>query len=325
VTAEGPLVEVRDLRKHFPVRGGVFSTVGAWVKAVDGVSFDIARGEVFALVGESGCGKTTTGRTLLRLIEPTGGRVTFDGKPVFELGTRDLRALRRRMQIIFQDPYASLNPRMTIGGIVGEPLRIHGLATGAELERRVEALLERVGLAPEYHTRYPHEFSGGQRQRIGIARALALGPDLIICDEAVSALDVSIQAQILNLLQELQRDLGLSYLFISHDLNVVQHLADRVGVMYLGRLVETARSEDLFREPLHPYTQALISANPVPDPSIELEPQVLAGEVPSPLTPPSGCHFHPRCPHATERCRREIPQPLTRGERQVACHLYDER
>ena len=206
-----------------------------------------------------------------------------------------------------------------------EPLRIHGLATGAELDRRVGALLARVGLAPAYRTRYPHEFSGGQRQRIGIARALALGPDLIVCDEAVSALDVSIQAQILNLLQELQRDLGLSYLFISHDLNVVQHLADRVGVMYLGRLVETARSEDLFREPLHPYTQALISANPVPDPSIELEPQVLRGEVPSPLAPPSGCHFHPRCPHATERCRREIPLPLERGERQVACHLYDER
>ncbi len=325
MTAEGPLLEVRDLKKHFPVRGGVFSTVSAWLKAVDGVSFDIARGEVFALVGESGCGKTTTGRTLLRLIEPTDGRVTFDGEPVFELGARDLRALRRRMQIIFQDPYASLNPRMTIGGIIGEPLRIHGLATGAELDRRVGTLLERVGLAPAYRTRYPHEFSGGQRQRIGIARALALGPDLIVCDEAVSALDVSIQAQILNLLQELQRDLGLSYLFISHDLNVVQHLADRVGVMYLGRLVETARSEDLFREPLHPYTQALISANPVPDPSIELEPQVLRGEVPSPLAPPSGCHFHPRCPHATERCRREIPLSLERGERQVACHLYDER
>lgn len=324
MSTQGALLEVRDLKKYFPVRGGVFSTVESWVKAVDGVSFDIARSEVFALVGESGCGKTTTGRTLLRLIEPTEGHVTFDGQPVFELSARNLRALRQRIQIIFQDPYSSLNPRMTIGGIIGEPLRVHGIAAGTELDRRVETLLDRVGLAPDYRTRYPHEFSGGQRQRIGIARALALGPDLIVCDEAVSALDVSIQAQILNLLQELQRDLGLSYLFITHDLNVVQHLADRVGVMYLGRLVETARAGDLFRDPLHPYTQALISANPVPDPALELEPQVLAGEVPSPLTPPTGCHFHPRCPHATERCRREIPQPLTRGERSVACHLYDE-
>ncbi|HJO25460.1 MAG: ATP-binding cassette domain-containing protein [Myxococcota bacterium] len=325
MSTQGALLEVRGLKKYFPVRGGVFSTVGTWVKAVDGVSFDIARSEVFALVGESGCGKTTTGRTLLRLVEPTEGHVAFDGQPVFELSARDLRALRRRMQIIFQDPYGSLNPRMTVGAIVGEPLRVHGLAAGAELDERVGELLERVGLAPDYRTRYPHEFSGGQRQRIGIARALALGPDLIVCDEAVSALDVSIQAQILNLLQELQRDLGLSYLFITHDLNVVQHLADRVGVMYLGRLVETADAEDLFREPLHPYTQALISANPVPDPSIDLEPQVLMGEVPSPLAPPPGCHFHPRCPHTTERCRREIPLPLTRGTRQVACHLYDER
>ena len=324
MSTQGALLEVRDLKKYFPVRGGVFSTVESWVKAVDGVSFDIARSEVFALVGESGCGKTTTGRTLLRLIEPTEGHVTFDGQPVFELSARNLRALRQRIQIIFQDPYSSLNPRMTIGGIIGEPLRVHGIAAGTELDRRVETLLDRVGLAPDYRTRYPHEFSGGQRQRIGIARALALGPDLIVCDEAVSALDVSIQAQILNLLQELQRDLGLSYLFITHDLNVVQHLADRVGVMYLGRLVETARSGDLFREPLHPYTQALISANPVPDPALDLEPQVLAGEVPSPLSPPTGCHFHPRCPHATERCRQEIPQPLTRGERLVACHLYAE-
>ncbi|MEE2678144.1 MAG: oligopeptide/dipeptide ABC transporter ATP-binding protein [Myxococcota bacterium] len=324
MNGETPLLAVRDLKKHFPVRGGVFSTVNAWLKAVDGVSFDIAQREIFALVGESGCGKTTAGRTLLRLIEPTDGSVTFDGRPVFELSGRELHALRRRMQIIFQDPYSSLNPRMTIGGIVGEPLRIHGIASGAELERRVDALLERVGLAPAYHARYPHEFSGGQRQRIGIARALALEPDLIVCDEAVSALDVSIQAQILNLLQELQGDLGLSYLFISHDLNVVQHLANRVGVMYLGRLVEMASAADLFREPLHPYTQALISANPVPDPTLELEPQVLSGEVPSPLAPPPGCHFHPRCPHATERCRRETPKPLQRGARQVACHLYDE-
>jgi oligopeptide/dipeptide ABC transporter ATP-binding protein len=324
-----PLIEVRGLKKYFPVRGGVFSRVGSWVKAVDDVSFDIGRREVFALVGESGCGKTTVGRTLLRLIEPTEGQVRFDGQSVFDLGKRELRTLRRRMQLIFQDPYSSLNPRMTVGGIVGEPLRVHGIATGKELDARIATLLEQVGLAAEYRTRYPHEFSGGQRQRIGIARALALGPDFIVCDEAVSALDVSIQAQILNLLQDLQESLALSYLFITHDLNVVQHLADRVGVMYLGRLVETARTQDLFREPLHPYTQALLSANPVPDPSIDLAPQVLSGEVPSPLAPPSGCHFHPRCPRATDRCAREIPVLREqRGDgdtlRQVACHLYDQ-
>ncbi len=324
-----PLIEVRGLKKYFPVRGGVFSRIGSWVKAVDDVSFDIGRREVFALVGESGCGKTTTGRTLLRLMEPTAGAVRIDGQSVFDLGKRELRTLRRRMQLIFQDPYSSLNPRMTVGGIVGEPLRVHGLAAGKELEARIATLLEQVGLAAEYRTRYPHEFSGGQRQRIGIARALALGPDFIVCDEAVSALDVSIQAQILNLLQDLQESLKLSYLFITHDLNVVQHLADRVGVMYLGRLVETAPTEALFREPRHPYTQALLSANPVPDPGVELTPQVLDGEVPSPLAPPSGCHFHPRCPHATDRCANEIPVLREQRDenatlRQVACHLYDE-
>ena len=324
-----PLIEVRGLKKYFPIRGGVFSRVGSWVKAVDDVSFDIGRREVFALVGESGCGKTTAGRTLLRLLEPTEGTVRFDGRSVFDLGKRELRTLRQRMQLIFQDPYSSLNPRMTVGGIVGEPLRVHGLVKGQELDARIATLLEQVGLAAEYRTRYPHEFSGGQRQRIGIARALALGPDFIVCDEAVSALDVSIQAQILNLLQDLQESLDLSYLFISHDLNVVQHLADRVGVMYLGRLVETAGTEDIFREPKHPYTQALISANPVPDPGLALTPQVLPGEVPSPLAPPTGCHFHPRCPAAMERCAREIPVLRElQGEgdtpRQVACHLYDE-
>lgn len=326
--ARGPLLEVRGLSKHFPVRSGVFSTVGAWVKAVDDVSFSIGRREIFALVGESGCGKTTTGRSLLRLIEPTAGEVIFDGRSVLDLSRSELRALRRRMQIIFQDPYGSLNPRMTVGGIIGEPLRVHGIASGSELEDRVASLLDRVGLDPGYRQRYPHEFSGGQRQRIGIARALALGPDFIVCDEAVSALDVSIQAQILNLLRELQEELDLSYLFITHDLNVVRYLADRVGVMYLGRLVETATASDLFTWPLHPYTQALISANPVPDPTLELKPQVLEGEVPSPLNPPSGCPFHPRCPHAFDRCRVEVP-PLQRvGDatppRQVACHLYDE-
>ena len=323
--SESPLVEVRHLVKHFPVKSGVFSRTHAWVKAVEDVSFAIGRREVFALVGESGCGKTTVGRTLLRLIEPTSGEVLFDGAPVFELGAGELRALRRRMQIVFQDPYSSLNPRMTVGGIVGEPLRVHGLARDRALDERVAALLEQVGLDAGYAGRYPHEFSGGQRQRIGIARALALSPDFIVCDEAVSALDVSIQAQILNLLQDLQQELGLSYLFITHDLNVVQHLADRVGVMYLGRLVETAAADDLFGEPLHPYTQALISANPVPDPARELEPQVLAGEVPSPLAPPPGCAFHPRCPRVMERCRSQVPE-LTRrgGGREIACHLYDE-
>lgn len=327
-TTTAPLVEVAGLKKYFPVRGGVFSTVSAYVKAVDDLSFTVGRREVFALVGESGCGKTTVGRTVLRLLEPTAGDVRFDGRSVFALSGRDLRSLRRRMQIVFQDPYASLNPRMTVGGIVGEPLRIHGVASGTELDDRVTRLLERVGLDADYRTRYPHEFSGGQRQRIGVARALALGPDFIVCDEAVSALDVSIQAQILNLLQDLQADLGLSYLFISHDLNVVRHLADRVGVMYLGRLVEAAGAEEIFREPLHPYTQALISANPTPDPERTLEPQVLEGEVPSPMSPPPGCHFHPRCPHVHERCRVEVPRLLERdteaGPRQVACHLYDE-
>ena len=323
--SEGPLVEVRHLVKHFPVKTGVFSRASAWVKAVDDVSFSIGRREVFALVGESGCGKTTTGRTLLRLIEPTSGTVRFDQTPVFELGAAELRALRRRMQIIFQDPYSSLNPRMTVGGIVGEPLRVHGIAKGAELEARVEALLEQVGLDAGYAGRYPHEFSGGQRQRVGIARALALSPDFIVCDEAVSALDVSIQAQILNLLQDLQAELGLSYLFITHDLNVVQHLADLVGVMYLGRLVEIAPTGALFEDALHPYTQALISANPVPDPARPLEPQVLPGEVPSPVTPPSGCHFHPRCPRVMDRCKSQVPVLQERPDgRQVACHLYDE-
>jgi oligopeptide/dipeptide ABC transporter ATP-binding protein len=327
-TTDRPLLAVRGLKKYFPVRKGIFSNVAAWVKAVDDVSFHVARQETFALVGESGCGKTTTGRTLLRLLEPTGGEVDFDGEPVFTLSRRELRAMRRRMQLIFQDPYGSLNPRMTVGGIVGEPLRVHGLASGADLDQQVESLLERVGLDPRYRTRYPHEFSGGQRQRVGIARALALRPDFIVCDEAVSALDVSIQAQILNLLQELQADLGIAYLFISHDLNVVRYLADRVGVMYLGRLVEIANADDLFQEPLHPYSTALISANPVPDPTLELRPQVLEGEVPSPLDPPSGCAFHPRCPRAFERCAVEVPRLLSIGDgdspRQVACHLYDE-
>jgi oligopeptide/dipeptide ABC transporter ATP-binding protein len=320
-----PLLEVEDLRKYFPVRGGVLSRVTAEVKAVDGVSFQIGRGETFGLVGESGCGKTTVGRSLLRLIEPTAGRVIFDGQDVRACSGADLRRLRRRMQIVFQDPYGSLNPRMTVGSIVGEAMRMHGLAKGRDLEQRVERLLERVGLPASYRTRYPHEFSGGQRQRIGIARALALEPDFIVCDEAVSALDVSIQAQMLNLLADLQDEFGLSYLFISHDLNVVRHVADRVGVMYLGRLVEVARTEDLFGDPRHPYTRALISANPVPDPDAHVERILLSGEVPSALHPPSGCHFHTRCPIAIERCAAEDPPVLSLpGGRAVRCLLAEE-
>ncbi len=323
-----PLVEIRHLKKYFAVRSGVLSRTSAWVKAVDDVSLEIHTGEIFALVGESGCGKTTAGRTILRLLEPTAGEVIFDGESLFELSPRELRTLRRRMQIVFQDPYGSLNPRMTVGSIVGEPLQVHRLARGADLDERTAQLLTRVGLAPDYRTRYPHEFSGGQRQRIGIARALALEPDFIVCDEAVSALDVSIQAQILNLLADLQEEYQLAYLFITHDLNVVRHVADRVGVMYLGRLVESGAAGALFGEPLHPYTQALMASNPVPDPTLEVPFRPLSGEVPSALDPPSGCPFHPRCPEAMDRCRSVPPElgPLDRGAdaRHVACHLYDE-
>ena len=266
------LLSVDGLRKWYPVRGGLFGRPAAWVRAVDGVSFEIQEGETFALVGESGCGKTTVGRSVLRLVEPTGGRVHFDGRDVLGLGRRALRRLRREMQLIFQDPYASLNPRMTVGEIVGEALEVHRIARGGEREERVAALLERVGLSAGYRSRYPHEFSGGQRQRIGIARALALQPRFIVCDEAVSALDVSIQAQILNLLQDLQQEFRLTYLFISHDLNVVQHLADRVAVMYLGRIVENAPAAELFADPKHPYTRALLAANPVPEPDVPRAP-----------------------------------------------------
>ncbi len=322
-----PLVEVRGLTRRFPLRSGLFGRTRAEVHAVEDLSFDVGRGEVLALVGESGCGKTTAGRTLLRLIEPTAGEVRFDGLPVFELSREELRRLRRRAQIVFQDPYSSLNPRMTVGAILGEPLWVHQIARGRELEERVAELLQRVGLRPEMTRRYPHEFSGGQRQRIGIARALALGPEFIVLDEAVSALDVSIQAQILNLLQDLREEFDLSYLFITHDLNVVKHIADRVGVMYLGRLVELAPAEALFEEPLHPYTRALIAANPVPDPSRAPAPVPVRGEVPSALAPPPGCPFHPRCPEAMDRCRRELPRWWTRGagpaRREVLCHLYD--
>jgi oligopeptide/dipeptide ABC transporter ATP-binding protein len=307
--ARTPLVEVRDLRKHFPIRTGLFGRASGSVKAVDGVSFDVMPGETLGLVGESGCGKTTTGRLILRLIEPTGGSVRFDGHDVLSLEGAAMRKLRRRMQIIFQDPFSSLNPRMTVGAIVREGLTIHGIAEGAAADARVRQLLDEVGLRSEYASRYPHEFSGGQRQRIGIARALAVEPSFIVCDEPVSALDVSVQAQVVNLLQDLQRDRGLAYLFIAHDLSVVEHIADRVAVMYLGKIVELAAAEALYREPLMPYTQALLSAVPVPDPTISKKRVVLTGDVPSPSNPPTGCVFHPRCQHPAKdaACAAIVP------------------
>lgn len=322
-----PLLQVTGLKKYFPVRSGLFSRVSAWVKAVDDVSFHLRQGETLGLVGESGCGKTTVGRSILRLMEPTAGEVTFEGRDVLALTPKELRQARRRMQLIFQDPYSSLNPRMTIGSIVSEPLKIHKIAKGKALQDQVDQLFMRVGLRPEHQSRYPHEFSGGQRQRVGIARALALNPEFIVCDEAVSALDVSIQAQILNLLRDLQKEFHLSYLFITHDLNVVQYLADRIAVMYVGKLAEIAPAEDLFASPKHPYTQALLSANPVPDPTAPPKRILLPGDVPSPLNPPSGCRFHPRCPEVMDICKTVEPQliqigPLERGH-QVWCHLYD--
>ncbi len=306
-----PLLSVRDLRKHFPIKSGVFGKTTGAVRAVDGVSFDVFPGETLGLVGESGCGKSTTGRLVLRLIEPTSGQVTFDGQRVFELEPSTLRQLRRQMQIVFQDPFSSLNPRMSIGAIVREGLTVHHLAEGAAADRRVRELLDEVGLRAEYASRYPHEFSGGHRQRVGIARALAVEPKFIVCDEPVSALDVSVQAQVVNLLQDLQRDRGLAYLFIAHDLSVVEHIADRVAVMYLGKIVELAPSADLYREPLMPYTQALLSAVPVADPDAKRARVVLTGDVPSPANPPPGCVFHPRCQHpAKDAACASIVPPL---------------
>ena len=306
-----PLVSVRNLRKEFPIRKGVLSRQVGAVKAVNDVSFDVARGETLGVVGESGCGKTTTGRSILRLIEPTSGEIRFEGRDVRSMGTSELRALRREMQIIFQDPVSSLTPRMTVGAIIREGLTIHKLAEGAAADARVRQLLQEVGLRPEYSNRYPHEFSGGQRQRIGIARALSVEPKFIVCDEPVSALDVSVQAQVINLLEDLQRDHDLTYMFIAHDLSVVEHIADRVAVMYLGKIVELATAEDLYREPLMPYTQALLSAVPVADPHARKERIILQGDVPSPANPPSGCVFHPRCHHpAKDAACASIVPPL---------------
>lgn len=317
------LLEVKDLVKHFPIRQGIiFSKQVGAVQAVDGISFDVNKGETLGLVGESGCGKTTAGRCILRLIEPTSGQVRFDGKNVPALPKDELRELRKEMQIIFQDPYGSLNPRMTVGDIIGEPLYIHKIAKGAAKEKRVREILETVGLSAFHARRFPHEFSGGQRQRIGIARALAVDPRLIICDEPVSALDVSIQAQVINLLQDLQEEFGLTYLFIAHDLSVVKHISDRVAVMYLGKIVELTGKAELYRNPKHPYTQALLSAIPEADPTIKKERILLKGDVPSPINPPSGCRFHTRCPKAMDICKTKDPEFVDTGDGHfVACHL----
>ena len=320
-----PLLKVSNLVKHFPVRGGLLRRETGRVHAVDGVSFDLQAGETLGVVGESGCGKSTMGRCILRLIEPTAGEVWFEGRNVTALGADELRALARDMQIIFQDPYASLNPRMTVGSIIGEALTIHKLAPTKEAyEARIVELLETVGLNADHMRRYPHEFSGGQRQRLGIARAIAPNPRFIVCDEAVSALDVSVQAQIVNLLQDLQRDLKLSYLFISHDLSVVKHISDRVAVMYLGKIVETADKRSLYRAPVHPYTRALIASIPVAHPRLRQPRTRLAGDLPSALAPPAGCAFHTRCAHATDQCRTQEPalRPLD-GGRLVACHFAE--
>ena len=320
-SAAAPLLQVAGLVKHFPLRRGFFRREARVVRAVDGIDFDLAAGETLALVGESGCGKSTTGRLLLRLIEPTAGSVRFDGQELFALDADAMRAQRRALQIIFQDPYASLNPRMTVGQTVGEPLALYDLAPGRRRDRVAE-LLGLVGLAPQHAERYPHEFSGGQRQRIGIARALAVEPRLIVCDEPVSALDVSIQAQVINLLMDLQQRLGLSYVFIAHDLAVVKHIAARVAVMYLGRIVEYASTRELFARPRHPYTQALLSAIPVPAPGARAQRMILQGDVPSPIDPPSGCRFRTRCPYAQARCAAETPPLAAERGHAVACHFW---
>ncbi|MEZ4706632.1 MAG: ATP-binding cassette domain-containing protein [Caldilineaceae bacterium] len=329
-STNGTILEVKNLKQHFPIHSGFFQRVVGHVKAVDGVSFSLQAGEVLGLVGESGCGKTTTGRSILRLYDPTGGEVWYhktDGSrvDVTQLSPEEMKPLRREMRMIFQDPFSSLNPRMTVRDLIGEPLVIHNIARGKELDERVGDLMSSVGLNPSFMRRYPHEFSGGQRQRIGLARTLSLNPRLIVADEPVSALDVSVQAQVINLLQELQRDLGLTLLFIAHDLSVVEHICDRIAVMYVGKLVEVAESEELLRNPKHPYTEALVSAVPPADPDIQMHRIILEGDVPSPVNPPSGCVFHPRCRYAKDVCKVEEPV-LTQIEpgHHVSCHLAAE-
>ena len=321
-----PLLKVVDLQKHFPVRGGFFHRVKAWVKAVDGVSFELQRKRTLGLVGESGCGKSTLGRAVLRLTEPTSGDVILNGESLIGLSKDALKAKRREMQIIYQDPYASLSPRRLVGDTIREPLDVHSIGTPAERRAKVDELLDIVGLRKQALSRYPHEFSGGQRQRIGIARALALNPSFIVADEPVSALDVSVQSQVLNVIARLQREHGISFLFISHDLAVIQHVSDDVGVMYLGQIVEFASSEDLYRDAKHPYTRALMSAIPVPDVKRKRTRIVLGGDVPSPMNPPSGCPFHPRCPEAMAKCRDVVPETVNTGTADkphlVSCHLY---
>ena len=317
------LLKVQSLKKYFPVYGGLLSRVIGHVKAVDDVSFEIKEGEILGMVGESGCGKTTVGRMTLRLLEPTAGKVFFEDTDIFTLKGKEMAMIRRKMQIIFQDPYSSLNPRFTVERIIGEALSVHGIAHGNDLRKKIEMLMEKVGLSKRYLNRFPHEFSGGQRQRIGIARALALNPKYIVCDEPVSALDVSIQAQIINLLQSLQKEENLSLMFISHDLNVVKHLSQRTAVMYLGKIVEMAPTELINTKAAHPYTQALLASKPSLDPTDRKRTQPLQGDVPSPLNPPSGCHFHPRCPKVEARCKTEIPRQIEiENGHTVSCHLY---
>lgn len=320
-----PILEVKDLSKAFPIRSGFLNRQVEWLQAVNHISFDVYEGETLAIVGESGCGKSTTRKLLLNLLEADKGTVHYRGQNIFELKDAEMREVRKKLQVVFQDPYASLNPKWKIGNIIGEPLRIHKIGTPKEQRERVEELMSLVGINPKFYDRYPHEFSGGQRQRIGIARALALNPDVIIADEPVSALDVSIQAQILNMLNRLKKELGLTYVFISHDLSVVKHISDRVAVMYLGEIVEVSTTEELFNEPKHPYTKALIKSIPHPDPKKRQELQLMKGEVPSPINPPTGCRFHPRCEFATDICKTKVPETYDVGNGNVVqCHLYKE-